>query len=165
MAAVHFVFLSLFPALTIVGALHDVVSYRIPNWVSLAILAVFPFAALTAGLPLAVVGLCIGVGLAVLAAGIGLFAINALGGGDAKLLAAGALWFGWPAVGPFLLDTVLAGGVLAFSLIVLRSDAARVFVLRGPPWLRRLAAPGRQMPYGLAIACGALAALPQSPLV
>lgn len=162
MPLLHLTALSLFAALAIVGALYDAVSYRIPNWISLAIAGLFPVAALSSDLSLAAIGVCIGVGAAMLVVGVGLFAIKALGGGDAKLLAAGALWFGWPAVGPFLLYTVFAGGVLALALIVIRSGFVSPFLQKGPAWLARLAAPGRQMPYGVAIACGVLATLPQS---
>jgi prepilin peptidase CpaA len=164
MSSVHVLFLALFPALTIVAALYDVTSYRIPNWISLAIVALFVPAVFTAGLPLMQIGLCLAVGFAVLVVGIGLFALRALGGGDAKLLAASALWFGWPQIQIFLLYTVLAGGVLSLVLIVMRSGFVQPYLLRGPGWLVRLSAPGRQMPYGVAIAVGALAALPISPL-
>ena len=42
-----------FPALVITAALRDVVSYTIPNWISVALIAAFPVAALAQGLPLA----------------------------------------------------------------------------------------------------------------
>ena len=38
-----------FPALVITAALRDVVSYTIPNWISLALIAAFPVAALAQG--------------------------------------------------------------------------------------------------------------------
>ena len=41
------------------------------------------------------------------------FRYGLFGGGDAKLLAAGVLWLGAAALGPYLLTTVLAGGALA----------------------------------------------------
>lgn len=154
-----------FPALVIVGALRDVVSYTIPNWVSLALVAAFPLAALALGLPLGVAGLHLGVGAAALVCGMILFALGWIGGGDAKLLAAAALWLGWPAAVTFLLVTGLAGGALALGLLTLRSAWLRPVVLLGPPWFNRLAEPGENVPYGLAIAVGALAAFPASPLM
>jgi prepilin peptidase CpaA len=160
--------LLVFPALVIVGAVRDLVSYRIPNWISLALLAGFGLAAgagLAAGLPLQVLGLNLGVGAAALAAGMAMFAAGWIGGGDAKLFAAAALWLGWPAAAAFVLVTGLAGGALALLLLSLRSPVVRPMALVGPAWMARLAEPGESAPYGVAIAVGALAAFPASALM
>ena len=45
------------------------------------------------------------------------FRFRLLGGGDAKLLAAGTLWLGAAALGPYLLVTVLAGGLMAVAFV------------------------------------------------
>ena len=68
-----------------------------------------------------------------------------LGGGDVKLLAAGALWLGAAALGPFLLATVLAGGVLAVA-----------FLLAGLLRRRAAGAAAASLPYGIAIAAGGI---------
>jgi prepilin peptidase CpaA len=154
-----------FPALVITAALRDVVSYTIPNWISLALVAAFPVAALAQGLPLASMGFAFGIGFAALIAGMAMFALGWIGGGDAKLFAAAALWLGYPAVVTYLAVTGVAGGALAVGLLTLRSDYVRPFVLSGPPWFLRLAEPGENVPYGLAIAIGALAAFPASTLM
>jgi prepilin peptidase CpaA len=154
-----------FPALVITAALRDVVSYTIPNWISLALAAAFPVAALGLGLPLQTLGLDLGVGVVALAAGMAMFALGWIGGGDAKLFAAAALWLGWPALLPFLAVTGLAGGALAVGLLSLRSPLLRGYVLSGPAWFARLAEPGENVPYGVAIAIGALAAFPGSALM
>ena len=154
-----------FPALVIVAALKDTVSYTIPNWVSLALIAAFPLAALAVGLPLPVAGVHLAVGAVALVAGMGMFAAGWIGGGDAKLFAAAALWLGLPAALTYLAVTGLAGGALAVGLLALRSGYVRPYALNGPPWFARLAEPGENVPYGLAIAIGALAAFPLSPLI
>ena len=155
--------LLIFPALVILGGTRDLISYRIPNGVSLALIAGFPLASLALGLPLPTAGLCCAVGAAGLVAGMAMFALRWIGGGDAKLFAAAALWLGWPAAMPFLAVTGLAGGALAVGLLAVRSVWLRPLVAAGPPWLNRLAEPGENVPYGLAIAMGALAAFPSSP--
>jgi prepilin peptidase CpaA len=165
--AVQSAVLLVFPALVIFGAVQDVISYRIPNWISLALIAGFALAAvvgLVAGLPAATVGLNLAVGVGALVLGIGLFSAGWIGGGDAKLFAAGALWLGWPALTAYLAATALAGGGLAILLFGLRSTFVRPFVSIGPAWLARLAEPGESVPYGVAIAIGALAAFPGSSL-
>jgi prepilin peptidase CpaA len=100
-----------------------------------------------------------------LAAGMAMFALGWIGGGDAKLFAAAVLWLGWPEAAPFVAVTGLAGGALAVTLLALRSSHVRPFVAAGPAWFSRLAEPGENVPYGLAIAIGALAAFPASPFM
>lgn len=151
---------AVFPALTIVAALTDITRFTIPNWISLALVAAFPVVALACGVSLADGGLALGVGVVALLAGMAMFALGWIGGGDAKLLAASALWIGWPAVLPFLLVTALCGGVLALLLLGLRSMWLRPFAALGPAWIDRLATPGAAAPYGVAICAGALASFP-----
>lgn len=155
----------IFPALVIVAAAHDVVSYTIPNWISGAlVLAFFPIA-LLAGVDAAQIGLSALVGAVMLLVGVGAFAMRWIGGGDAKLLAASALWMGWPAVINFVLMTALAGGALAVLLMSLRGVGFGVVAARGPAWMGRLLEEKGAAPYGLAIAAGALFAFPGSRLM
>jgi prepilin peptidase CpaA len=153
-----------FPVLVLFAAGRDALSFTIPNWIPLTLLAVFPAAALMAGAPLPTLGLHAGIGVAALLVGMGMFALRWVGGGDAKLAAAVALWLGWPALVTFVLAAALTGGVLAAALLLLRSAVLRPVVLMGPAWVTRLAEPGEGVPYGVAIAVGALAAFPASPL-
>ncbi|HKP77635.1 MAG TPA: pilus assembly protein CpaA, partial [Phenylobacterium sp.] len=46
-----------FSALILAAAVSDATSFTIPNWTSLALLAIFPVAALAVGLPLPALGL------------------------------------------------------------------------------------------------------------
>lgn len=156
--------LSTFPALVIVAGLRDVTSYTIPNWISLALIAAFVPAALAGGLAWPVIGLQLAFGVVALVAGMAMFALGWIGGGDAKLFAAVGLWLGWPASLTYLLVTGVTGGVLAVGLLSLRSLWMRPYVQGGPQWFGRLATPGENVPYGFAIAAGALAAFPGSPL-
>lgn len=152
-----------FPALVLAAAVSDATSFTIPNRISLALLAIFPVAGLAVGLPLPTLGLHLAVGLGALVIGMAMFALRWLGGGDVKLIAAGVLWLGLPATPTFLLVGALVGGGLAMALLALRSDSFRPIVALGPPWVNRLASPDQGVPYGVAIAVGALWALPASP--
>lgn len=149
-----------FVGLVLAAALKDAFSFTIPNWISLALVAAFPPAALAVGMPLPAVGLSALVGAGALVAGMVMFALRWVGGGDAKLMAAVSLWVGWPAVTTFLAGAAIAGGGLAVLLVSLRSAQLRPLVLLGPSWVVRLAEPGEGVPYGVAIAAGAVAALP-----
>lgn len=92
---------------------------------------------------------------ALLALGTPLFAAGKLGGGDVKLLAATGLWFDIEGAGWMLLYVFLTGGVLALAIIAARAlrwserVRQRVAVLR----------PKSGIPYGIAIAAGALIAI------
>jgi prepilin peptidase CpaA len=152
----------IFPALVITAALRDVVSYTIPNWISVALVAAFPIAALAQGLSLQTMGVDLCVGVAALVVGMVMFALRWIGGGDAKLFAAAALWLGWPALPMYLGVTGIAGGAVAVGLLSLRSPLVNGYLVNGPAWLSRLAQPGENVPYGVAIAVGALAAFPAS---
>ena len=150
----------LFVGLVLTAALEDALSFTIPNWTSLALLVAFCPAALAVGMPGPAIALNAGIGAGALLIGMGMFALRWVGGGDAKLLAAVSLWLGWAAIPTFLIGTALAGGTLAMMLLSLRSAALRPLILLGPRWVTRLADPGEGVPYGVAIAVGAFAALP-----
>src|SRR5689334_17157564 len=141
-----------FAALLLTGGIRDLVSYTIPNWISLAVVGLFPLAALAAGLPLGVFGIHLAIGAAVLILAMGMYALRWIGGGDAKLFAAAALWMGWPTVTDFALWTAITGGGLVIVLMSMRSVQLRPLVLLGPPWLVKLSEPGGAAPYGVAIA-------------
>ena len=157
--------LSLFPALVIVAALIDAASFTIPNRLTLLIAAAYGPIALMLGRPLPEIGFCMLIGLGALAVAVGMFAAGWIGGGDAKLFAGAVLWLGWPATGVFLMVTALAGGALALFLLNLRADWLKPYLAGAPPWFTRLATSGAAVPYGVAIAFGALVAFPQTPLI
>lgn len=159
------VFLCAFPVLVIIAGLYDITTFTIPNWISGALALLFIPAAIASQLTLVDFGLSAGVGLAALVAAIVMFALNWIGGGDAKLFAAAALWIGWPTAIHFMVVTGLAGGVLAVSLMAMRSAWLRRYAAAGPGWLNRLATPGGSAPYGVAIAAGALITFPNSVLL
>jgi prepilin peptidase CpaA len=158
--------LAAFPILMIAAALCDVATMTIPNRISLLLIPAFFAAALLARLSPAAIAWHVGVGVAALLVMAGCFAMGWLGGGDAKLLAAASLWVGPGAAVPFVFDTAVAGGGLALVLLLARANPWTIWLYeRGPEWLRRLLTPKGAIPYGVAIAAGALCAFPASGLV
>lgn len=162
------VLIALFPALVIVAALRDATTMTIPNWLCLAGLVGFVPIALIAHMPMSLLIASLTVGIIALVAGMAMFAVRWIGGGDAKLLAMCALWMGWPLLMTFLLWTALAGGALAIGLLTARKLAARFAPTPDTPprlpWLHRLLQPDGDIPYGVAIAIGAMIAYPASPI-
>jgi prepilin peptidase CpaA len=157
--------LAIFPAGVIAAALKDATSFTIPNWISAALVVIFFPVALVLRLPGEAMIACAASAAAALVCGMGLFSLGWCGGGDAKLMAACALWLGWPAALTFLLATGVAGGALAAGLMTARKGVVGALMASGPGWIGRLFQPDGDLPYGLAICVGALAAFPGSPLV
>ena len=135
------------------AGLNDLVRYEIPNGLSLALVGAFALYA--PALPLSVLVAHLTAGLAVLAVVALAFAAGLMGGGDAKLFTAMALWMGWQELLPFLLLTALAGGAIALILLALRRLLASRNRVGG--WFGRLMAPESGVPYGLAISMAGLA--------
>ena len=87
-------FLSFPAAMAFAGAM-DLFTMTIPNRISIGLILAFVVAAAMAPLGWPELASHVGAGLLMLVVGIALFACGFLGGGDAKLLAAAALWFGF----------------------------------------------------------------------
>ncbi len=155
---------AVFPVLVVLAALKDATSFTIPNRLTIAIAALFVPAALLSALSPAAWLAAAGCGAGALVIGMAMFAFGWVGGGDAKLFAACGLWVGASAAAPFLLWTGLAGGALAVALLLGR-NAAAWYPGMGPSWMRRLLTKGEGVPYGVAIAAGALIAFPASPVM
>jgi prepilin peptidase CpaA len=158
-----FLALAVFAGLLIYAACTDIASLTIPNWVSIALSALFIVFALAQGMPLAEIGVHVLFGFGVLVIGFFLFQANIIGGGDAKLLGAAAVWTGFAAFAPFLIWTAIAGGVLAAILLVARMFQPAVAAW-APPFVYRLLTPNSGLPYGVAIMIGGLMAAPALPL-
>jgi prepilin peptidase CpaA len=125
----------------------DLAWRRLPNWLNAAVaIGYLPWAWAT-GASWETVATALAVGGAVLAIGFGLFAAGVIGGGDAKLAAAVAIWIAG-ATGfslellRFALVMSLAGGVLA--VVALAWQIASKKRLQRP------------LPYGVAIAAAGL---------
>lgn len=151
------------PALLALAAGWDLASFTIPNFLSLALIAAFVVFAVLTHMPLSETGWHLAAGGLGLAAGFMLFAFGFIGGGDAKLFAAVTLWLGMPHLLDYALITSLFGGGLALLLIGIRHVPlpANVF---GHAWIARLYDPRSGIPYGVALAAGALVVLPQTDL-
>jgi prepilin peptidase CpaA len=153
--------LLLFPALMAFAAASDLFTMTISNRVSLALAAGFLVLAVASGMGLHDMLLHIGAGAAVLAVAFGCFAMGWVGGGDAKVAAAAALWFGFAHLMNYLLYASLFGGVLTLLLLQFRQWPLPVS-FAGQPWLARLHARETGIPYGIALAIAALMIYPET---
>ena len=153
--------------LFIVAAISDVWRFTIPNYISAALVVLF--VATAVAVPFATDWLMhFGTMLAIFCLGLGLYSFGVLGAGDAKLLAAGALWVGgdWMLIAQFLGYVGLIGGALAVSLLVVRRLlVGLIYYSPGTGrYLPRLLLGGEGIPYGIAITAGALILGPSLPM-
>ncbi len=153
--------LLLFPAMMAFAASSDLFTMTISNRISLILVGGFFAMALVAGMSADDVLSHVGAAFTVLAVTFVFFARGWIGGGDAKLAAATALWLGFDHLMPYLLYASLFGGVLTFAMIRFRlmplPDA-----LAKQEWVRRLHKLDGGVPYGIALAAAALVIYPDT---
>ena len=146
-----------FVGCVLAAAISDARTLRIPNVLCAAIAALFVAHAaidLTAGETLAALALA----AVALVAGFVAFARGKVGGGDVKLLTVCMAWAGPNHAAEFLVVTGLAGGVVALALLSPRLMRSTIGLQRHWPQapIANATAAGAPMPYGVAIAAGAL---------
>ena len=140
----------------------DFFTMTIPNRVSLALIAGFAVVAAMAGAPWMLVANHVAAGLLFLGLGIFMFSMGWLGGGDAKLLAAAALWLGFDSLFPYITLVTILGGALAIGLLAFRNITPPVWLM-GQEWALRLHDRRGGIPYGIALAGAALWVYPSTP--
>lgn len=153
--------LLLFPALMAFAAASDLFTMTISNRVSLALAAGFLALALASGMELPDILSHVGAGATVLSVTFVCFAMGWVGGGDAKVAAAAALWFGFGHLLNYLVYASLFGGALTLLLLQFRQWPLP-YQLAGQAWLLRLHAKESGIPYGIALAIGALTVYPET---
>lgn len=144
-----------FPVAMAFAAATDLLTYKIPNVISIALVVAFLALAPFIGLSWTGFAMHVAAFAAVLAVGFGLFSLNLFGGGDAKLLAAAALWVGFERLLDYMLLVAICGGILAVLLILFRRITLPQFA-REKAWIARLHDRTAGIPYGIALAAAAL---------
>jgi prepilin peptidase CpaA len=159
---------ALFTALLCAGCITDVRTRRIPNPLVLVILASGVVYAILSrpvvpGLTSSLLGIALG-----FAIWIGFHVVGVIGAGDVKFFAAAGAWLGPSATWRAAVLAAAVGGVLAVVFLVregrlmkaLRSIAL-AGVIKSTTGVAELpdgAPRGQRLPYGVALACGALLA-------
>jgi prepilin peptidase CpaA len=137
------------------AALSDLRTMTIPNTISIVMTIGFVLFAAALGISIETIAYCLLAALITFVVCFGLFAINVMGGGDAKLLTASALWFGFsfPLV-VFLVHTAFLGGLLTILILILRVQAKQFHLLHA--FLPSSITNGHKVPYGIAISAAGL---------
>jgi prepilin peptidase CpaA len=137
-----------YASLLAAAAGYDAWARRIPNWAVVGLLGVF-LVGLTLGWLAPAWPSCLAAFAVALLVGFPMFVGRVMGAGDVKLLAAAALFAGMDNLLLLLVGTALAGGVLAAAALAARPYEG-FLVASGWPQ------PRAGLPYGVAIAAGAL---------
>jgi prepilin peptidase CpaA len=152
------------PICLTLAALTDFLEMKIPNRIPAILIGSFLLIVPFAGLTLVDFGWHLLAAASVFAVCFALFAVNVMGGGDAKLLSAAALWFGFnTSLFEFLAFTGYLGGVLTIAIILMRASWDK-FATIGVKLPQTLMV-AKKIPYGIAIGAAGLMAYPKSPLV
>jgi prepilin peptidase CpaA len=154
--ASELIILLLLAAPLIAAAGWDLASYTIPNSIQVALFAGFILFAVVAGMTPAAIGAHLLAGFIGLVIGFTFFALGYVGGGDAKLFACVAFWFGLADLLDYALVASVFGGVLTLGLLGFRKFPLPA-ALTGQGWLMRLHEERAGIPYGVALAASAFA--------
>lgn len=154
--------LLLFPALMAFAASSDLFTMTISNRLSLALAGGFFLLALITGMSLPDLGMHLAAAALVLTISFIFFSLGWIGGGDAKLAAAIALWFGFGHLLDYLLYASLFGGALTLLLLQFRRLPLPQ-MLAQQRWILRLHDARGGVPYGIALAAAALMVYPHTP--
>lgn len=151
-----------FMVLCIYAALRDIETLTITNGLNAAIAFLFLPAIIVTAPGWDVAGGHLLAGVIAFFISVLLFTFGVFGGGDAKMIPGVMLWLGPEAAMPFLVVMAVTGGGLAVLVIL-----ARKFVPAGsePDFARETMLSGNGVPYGVAIAAGAICCAPLSPLL
>ena len=154
-----------FPFCMLFAAISDMLSMTIANRVPVLLVVVFALVAPLTGMEWAAYGGHIATGALVLAVTFGLFAMGGMGGGDAKLLAASAMWMGLNIhLVEYLVVSTIIGGLLTLAILLYRKSLLAA-VTGQNPFLRHFADEAKGVPYGVALGLGGLLTYPDSPLM
>tara|TARA_R110002126_G_scaffold291600_1_gene454154 strand:+ start:52235 stop:52780 length:546 start_codon:yes stop_codon:yes gene_type:complete len=155
----------IFPLCLAYAAFTDMFTMTIPNRVSIILVVAFALIAPMTGMSWLLYGQHFLAALVVFVVGFGLFGIGVMGGGDAKLLSATSLWFGWNMqLLEFMVLVSAFGGVLTLIILMMRSDRFAVYIGR-VGLIGYLTNPKLGVPYGIAVACAGFVCFPATALM
>ena len=153
--------LMLFPAMMAFAASSDLLTMTISNRITIVLVGGFAALAVFSGMSLNDVLAHAGAAGAVLVVAFVFFARGWIGGGDAKLAAATALWLGFDHLMAYLLYASIFGGILTLAMIRFRLMPLPQ-ALAEQEWVKRLHRLDGGVPYGIALAAAALLIYPNT---
>ncbi len=152
-----------FPAAMALAASMDLVTMTIPNRVCAAVAVGYFVLAAAVGVPIGVIAINLSCAAAVLVVMFALFSLGWIGGGDAKLAAATALWLGWGMVFDYCATAAIYGGALTLAILLGRRFVLPTWLSRHE-WIARLHDRKTGVPYGIALAAAGMMLYPHTQI-
>jgi prepilin peptidase CpaA len=152
--------LIVFPILMAIAGCSDLLTMTISNRVSLALVGGFLAMALALHVPMHELTLDLSCGLLVLCVTFTFFCFGWIGGGDAKLAAATAVWLGWSNLLDYGVAASILGGALTIGLLLARRIPLPIWAQTG--WVLRLHDQKSGIPYGIALSVAGLIIYPST---
>ncbi|MEQ1955755.1 prepilin peptidase [Mesorhizobium sp. CN2-181] len=154
-----------FPFCMAFAAISDMLSMTIANRVAIILVVTFTVAAPLTGMEWTAFAWHFAAFFTVLLVTFSLFALGGMGGGDAKLLAATALYMGMSIqLVQYLVISAFLGGLLTLAILSFRGSALSVYAGHNL-FLRNFTEAQKGIPYGIALGAGGLLTYPASPLM
>ena len=155
--------LMFFPAMMALAASMDLLTMTIPNRLSAALVVAYVALAMAIRAPMHDVLLNLSCGAVVLSVMFVFYSLRWIGGGDAKLASAIALWLGWASILDFSVAAALCGGLL--TLLILGARYIRLpAMFERRAWIARLHDKATGVPYGIALAAAGMIQYPHSQI-
>lgn len=151
----------LFPAVLIYAGIMDILTLKIKNYLVLGLVIGYFACAPFAGFTIEQVLFSLLVAAIVFAVTFVMFALGWIGGGDAKMATALALWFGWDHALVYFLYATLAGGAFTIFILIVRSRFLPATWLSNET-IMRIHTGQLAVPYGAAFALAALIVFPHT---
>jgi len=154
--------LIVFPFCMLFAAVSDMLSMTIANRVSIILVGAFLVIAPMIGMDLQTIGLHLAAGAIVLCVSFALFAFGGMGGGDAKLMSATAVWMGLGLnLAAYLVTASVLGGLLTISVLAYRGSALQAYTSHSR-FLRNFSSDTKGVPYGIALGIAGLIVYPET---
>ena len=119
----HLSILVFFPALMALSASMDLLTYTIPNRICVGLALGYLALAAPLGVLAADMLLNFSCACVILAIAFVMFNLGWVGGGDAKLAAATALWLGWSSILDCGVSAAIYGGILTLIILKFRPES------------------------------------------
>ena len=150
-----------FPFFMAYAGFSDMFTMQISNMISLALIAGFVFFGFMIGMDIQTMLWHFAIFAIVLAVTFTLFALGIFGGGDAKLIPCTALWLGWEHTMTYIHVSALIGAILALVIMRWRYQPLPDRITN-VEWVGRLYNAKNGIPYGVALAAGAMVVYPET---
>jgi len=159
----HYVIYFLFPIMMIIPLCTDLITMRIPNWIPLSLTLSYLSISIYLSAPMMTIALNLSCSIAVFLLSLLMFERRWIGGGDAKLAAATAIWLGWSSILSYWVIASVLGGLLTLLVLAVRATPLPP-VLAKEAWIVRLHDRNSGIPYGIALAIAGLLQYPYTSI-